>query len=105
MGHYWSEMCDPEPCYAAAPKKETPVRELDVAVQLLVDHDREDQQRIRQRMDLVKKIDEEVRKLGHYPCHESDPLVFRCGNIVVTMPAEHIVKWECVRPLEAAKAE
>jgi hypothetical protein len=73
--------------------------DLDMAVQSLVDHDRQDMKRQAQRTKLVHEIIELVKQRGYYPCVDSDPIVFRCGSVIVEIPTEYSVNYKIVDPL------
>jgi hypothetical protein len=72
---------------------------LDLAVQQLVDHDREDAARTRLRYQIIHRIVDEMKHLGHYPCIDCDPICFRCGNIVVSVSSDTCVKYEIIEML------
>jgi hypothetical protein len=75
-------------------------RTLDLAVQALVDFDQETERRTWKRWDLVKAIVNEMQQLGHYPCLDCDPVVFRCGSIIVTAKSDRLIEWSVIEPLK-----
>jgi hypothetical protein len=78
----------------------TPPADLDMAVQALVDHDTEDQNRARKRWALIAAVVDGMKQRGHYPSIDGDPIVFRCGDVIVTAQSDRDVRWQIITRLK-----
>jgi hypothetical protein len=78
---------------------------LDRAVQALVDHDRETERRAWERWKLLEAIWAEAKALGYHPHIDGDPLIFRCGSVIVETPHERSLTWKVIEPLRAREPD